>query len=113
MAVPAALVTSLAQALASQKAVDFATDAVTTVWSKIFRKDVPAVEADINRQLVELIGNIPTEEELTAAFAALEARLSATAAEQHNDLRRLIIRVGLGIVAVQFAALVILLALLF
>lgn len=110
MAVPAIVVKTLAQALASDKAMAVATDIATTMWGKIFRKQVPEVAADTGRQLVELVGNLPNEDEVAAAFAALDVKLTAVMIDQAESTRRLIRNVGLGLGAAQLAAVAIILA---
>ena len=79
--------------LATSKTVQ---DLTVSVWSKVFRKEAPAAieEPDRVAEIVELVEQAATRDELATAFASLEARLTAVAVEHHRQIDRRIILLG-------------------
>jgi hypothetical protein len=80
--------------LATSKTVQ---DLTATVWSKIFHKDAPEPEPDRIAEIVELVEQAATRDELATAFASLEARLTSVVLEQRQQIERRVMTVGMAL----------------
>ncbi|MDB5718018.1 MAG: hypothetical protein JWM38_1445 [Sphingomonas bacterium] len=91
MAIPAGLVVGAGKVLANEVAMRGLQRATSDIWNRVF-KPTPLPEATgvSNDRIAELLGKIPTDEEVAAAFAILEGRIS----QSERRIRALVIAFG-------------------